>query len=112
MLLLLSKLPVGSGRVSYCVDGIGQVATKNYTNAKKNIQEIWQEQDPGPDKALAKSQAGPRENRNTVKFCIKVSCIWGKKKKIKSPQNKIKTHKQFYLENSLNAGVHISFFTS
>jgi len=49
------------------------------TQMLRRIQEIRQEQDTEPNKALAKYQPGPRENRNTVKLWIKVPCSWEKK---------------------------------
>lgn len=63
----------------------------------KKIQEIRQEQDPGPDKVLAKLQPGPGKKRNTVKFWIKVPCSWGKKAhKIKQKPTSNSTWKVLY----------------
>lgn len=36
----------------------------------KKIQEMRQEQDPGPDKMLDKLPPGSRKQRNTVKFWV------------------------------------------
>lgn len=67
MLQLLSKVPVGSGRGSYHMDTVGMELGRllpKIMQILKKIQEIRQEEDPGPDKMLAKLQAGPRKKTN------------------------------------------------
>lgn len=88
---------------------LGRLLPKMIQTLKK-IQEIRQEQDPGPDKALAKLQSDSRKKRNAVKFWIKVPCSWGKKAhKIKKTPTSNSTWKILY-QNARR--VHISLFIS
>lgn len=78
----------------------------------EKIQEIGQEQDPGPDKVLAKLQPGSRKMKKTVKFWIKSLVVGEKmtKKQNKNPQAtlpriffiKMSEKSHFYLNLKIN----------